>query len=251
MQALSNVRQSLSSGERLSRHRHPYPYAAVVLAGAYREAGSGGRFRVRSGEVMFHDAFEAHLNSVEPAGAVILNIPMSVHIPMSPRDAGGAHFGVADVDALAAMAERDLFAAAQELLDSLVELPAPAGDWPDLLAADLRRNAVPCLADWSARHGLTPHSLSRGFRAAFGVTPKRFGLECKAHAALRRIRVCGDSLCSIAMDSGFSDQAHMTRTVADITGSPPSRWQTPLRAPSPCAPSSQIPHAGICRTKCP
>ena len=241
----------MSSGERLSRHRHPYPYAAVVLAGAYREAGSGGRFRVRSGEVMFHDAFEAHLNSVEPAGAVILNIPMSTHMPMSPRVAGGAHFSVADVDALAAMAERDLFAAAQELLDSLVELPAPAGDWPDLLAADLRRNAVPCLADWSASHGLTPHSLSRGFRAAFGVTPKRFGLECKAHAALRRIRVCGDSLCSIAMDSGFSDQAHMTRTVADITGSPPSRWQTPLRAPSPCAPSSQIPHAGICRTKCP
>ena len=241
----------MSSGERLSRHRHPYPYAAVVLAGAYREAGSGGRFRVRSGEVMFHDAFEAHLNSVEPAGAVILNIPMSTHMPMSPRIAGGAHFSVADVDALAAMAERDLFAAAQELLDSLVALPAPLGDWPDLLAADLRRNAVPCLADWSARHGLTPHALSRGFRAAFGVTPKRFGLECKAHAALRRIRVCGDSLCSIAMDSGFSDQAHMTRTVADITGSPPSRWQTPLRAPSPCAPSSQIPHAGICRTKCP
>ena len=241
----------MSSGERLSRHRHPYPYAAVVLAGAYREAGSGGRFRVRSGEVMFHDAFEAHLNSVEPAGAVILNIPMSTHMPMSPRVAGGAHFSVADVDALAAMAERDLSAAAQELVDSLVALPAPLGDWPDLLAADLRRNAVPCLADWSARHGLTPHALSRGFRAAFGVTPKRFGLECKAHAALRRIRVCGDSLCSIAMDSGFSDQAHMTRTVADITGSPPSRWQTPLRAPSPCAPSSQIPHAGICRTKCP
>jgi AraC-like DNA-binding protein len=250
MQALSNVRQSLSSGERLSRHRHPYPYAAVVLAGAYREAGSGGRFRVRSGEVMFHDAFEAHLNSVEPAGAVILNIPMSTHMPMSPRIAGGAHFSVADVDALAAMAERDLSAAAQELVDSLVALPAPLGDWPDLLAADLRRNAVPCLADWSARHGLTPHALSRGFRAAFGVTPKRFGLECKAHAALRRIRVCGDSLCSIAMDSGFSDQAHMTRTVADITGSPPSRWQTPLRAPSPCAPSSQIRRAGTCHTKC-
>jgi AraC-like DNA-binding protein len=250
MQALSNLRQSLSSGERLSRHRHPYPYAAVVLAGAYREAGSGGRFRVRSGEVMFHDAFEAHLNSVEPAGAVILNIPMSTHMPMSPRIAGGAHFSVADVDALAAMAERDLSAAAQELVDSLVALPAPLGDWPDLLAADLRRNAVPCLADWSARHGLTPHALSRGFRAAFGVTPKRFGLECKAHAALRRIRVCGDSLCSIAMDSGFSDQAHMTRTVADITGSPPSRWQTPLRAPSPCAPSSQIRRAGTCHTKC-
>jgi AraC-like DNA-binding protein len=225
MQAVSNLRQNLSSGERLSRHRHPYPYAAVVLAGAYREAGSGGRFRVKSGEVIFHDAFEAHLNCVEQAGAVILNVPMNPRMPMTLLDAGRAHFGVADADALAAMAERDLFVAAQELLESLVELPAPAGDWPDLLAADLRRNAVPCLGDWSASHGLTPHLLSRGFRAAFGVTPKRFGLECKAHSALRRIRACSDSLSAIAVDSGFADQAHMTRAVADITGSPPSRWR--------------------------
>ena len=220
MRAVSSLRQRLSSGERLSRHRHPYPYAAVVLAGAYREAGSGGRFRVQSGEVIFHGAFEAHLNCVEQTGAVILNIPMR------PRDACRAHFGVADADALAAMAERDPFAAAQELLDSLVELPMASGDWPDLLAADLRRNAVPCLADWSARHGLTPHSLSRGFRAAFGVTPKRFGLECKSHAALRRIGMCADSLSSIAVDSGFSDQAHMTRAMVEITGCTPSRWRS-------------------------
>jgi AraC-like DNA-binding protein len=231
MRAVSNLRQSLSSGERLSRHRHPYPYAAVVLAGAYREAGSGGRFRVRSGEVIFHDAFEAHLNCVEQTGAVILNIAMKSPVSLGPavpmrlRDAGCAHFGVVDADALAAMAEKDPSVVAQQLLDSLVELPAPAGDWPDLLAADLRRNAVPSLADWSARHGLTTHSLSRGFRAAFGVTPKRFGLECKAHAAMRRIEACSDALSSIAVDSGFADQAHMTRAVADITGSPPSRWR--------------------------
>jgi AraC-like DNA-binding protein len=219
MQAASNSRQSLSAGQRFSRHRHPYAYAAVVLAGAYREAGSGGRFHVKSGEVIFHGAFEAHLNCVERAGAVILNIPMPA------RDADRVHFRVANVDAIAAMAENDSFAAAQELLDSLVELPTPAGDWPDLLAADLRRNAVPSLADWSARHGLTAHSLSRGFRAAFGVTPKRFGLECKAHAALKRIAAVGAALSTIAVDCGFSDQAHMSRAISQITGCPPSHWR--------------------------
>jgi AraC-like DNA-binding protein len=218
MQTVSN-RQNLSSGQRFSRHRHPYPYAAVVLAGAYREAGSGGRFRVRSGEVIFHDAFEAHLNCVERMGAVILNIPIR------PHDAQRVHFAVADIDAIAATAEKDPRAAAQELLVSLVELPVPAADWPDLLACDLRRNAVSSLADWSARHSLTPHSLSRGFRAAFGVSPKRFGLECKAHAAWRRLAACRDPLSAIAADSGFADQAHMTRTISEITGRPPSRWR--------------------------
>jgi AraC-like DNA-binding protein len=212
------MRQKLERGQRFSRHRHRHPYAAVVLAGAYREAGSGGRFRVSSGEVMFHDAFDAHLNCVEPTGAVILNIPLQSY------GAQRAHFGVANVDEIAAMAERDPAAAAKELFNSLIDLPARAEDWPDLLAADLRRHAVVSLEHWSAHHGLTPHTLSRGFRNAFGVTPKRFGLESKAHSALRHIRVGAAPLSVIAADAGFSDQAHMTRTIAELTGNPPSHW---------------------------
>ena len=216
---LSPLRQKLERGQRFLRHRHAYPYAAVVLAGAYREAGSSGRFRVSSGEVMFHDAFDAHLNCVELTGAVILNIPLQSYA------AQRAHFGVANVDEIAAMAERDPAAAQRQLLNSLRELPAPAGDWPDLLAADLRRNAVASLELWSVRHGLTPQSLSRGFRNAFGVTPKRFALESKAHTALRHIRVAAVPLSAIAADVGFSDQAHMTRTIAELTGNPPSHWR--------------------------
>jgi AraC-like DNA-binding protein len=216
---LSPMRQRLERGQRFLRHRHPYPYAAVVLAGAYREAGSGGRFRVSSGEVMFHDAFDAHLNCVEPTGAVILNIPLQSYAVQR------AHFGVANVDEIAVMAERDPSAAEHELLSSLLKLHAPAGDWPDLLAADLRLNAVTSLELWSAHHGLTPHSLSRGFRNAFGVSPKRFGLESKAHTALRHIREGATPLSAIAADAGFSDQAHMTRTIAELTGHPPSHWR--------------------------
>jgi AraC-like DNA-binding protein len=191
----------------------------VVLSGAYREAGSGGRFRVKSGEVMFHGAFEAHLNCVEPAGAVILNIPLKT------CDAGRAHFGIANLDEIAAMAEGEAADLERALLDSLIQLPTQAADWPDLLAADLRRNAVPSLAAWAANHGLTPHSLSRGFRSAFGVTPKRFCLESKAHAAMRRIAAGCACLSAIAADCGFSDQAHMTRAISALTGSPPSYWR--------------------------
>ena len=133
---ISPSRQNLTSGQRFLRHRHAFPYAAVVLAGAYGEAGSGGRFRVKSGEVMFHDAFEAHLNCVESMGAVILNFPLRSRAPGRP------HFGVANVDRIAAMAEHDPAAAADELFNSLLDLPAQPQDWPDLLAADLRRNAV-------------------------------------------------------------------------------------------------------------
>jgi len=68
-------------------------------------------------------------------------------------------------------------------------------------------------------------SLSRGFRSAFGVSPKRFGLESKAHTALRRIREGATALSTIAADAGFSDQTHMTRAIADLTGNSPSHWR--------------------------
>jgi AraC-like DNA-binding protein len=226
MTSLSPLRQKLERDQRFSRHRHPHSYAAVVLAGAYREAGGGGRFRVGTGEVMFHDAFDAHLNWVEPTGAMILNIPLR------SSAAQRAHCGVVNVDAIAALAERDPAAAEQALLTSLLELPVRAADWPDLLAADLRRNAVASLQLWSAHHGLTPHSVSRGFRNAFGVTPKRFALESKAHTALRHIRAGATPLSAVAADAGFSDQAHMTRTIAELTGNPPSHWR--LTSPFKC-----------------
>jgi AraC-like DNA-binding protein len=217
--ANSNIRQVLASGQCISRHRHAQPYAAIVLSGSYREAGSSGRFRVKAGEVMFHAAFEAHLNCVEPAGAIILNIPLQA------RAAGCPHFGVANVDAIASLAEKEPRHAEHELLESLIELPVPVWDWPDLLAADLRRNSVRSLAVWSSEHGITPHSLSRGFRSAFGVTPKRFGLESKAHSAMMRIAASSDALSRIAADTGFSDQAHMTRSVSAVAGRPPSFWR--------------------------
>jgi AraC-like DNA-binding protein len=213
------IRQKLSSGQRFARHRHVHPYAAVVLSGAYQEAGSGGRYRVKSGEVIIHGAFEAHLNCVEPTGAVILNIPLRA------RYAARAHFRITNVDEIAMLAERDPADAEGRLRDSLIALPTQTLDWPDLLAADLRRNAVPSLAAWAVNHGLTPHSLSRGFRAAFGVTPKRFWLESKAHTAMRQIAEGCACFAAIAADCGFSDQAHMTRAISALTGNPPSYWR--------------------------
>ena len=34
-----------------------------------------------------------------------------------------------------------------------------------------------------------------------------------------------DLLVTIALAAGFADQAHMTRSVAGITGLPPARWR--------------------------
>jgi AraC family transcriptional regulator len=47
----------------------------------------------------------------------------------------------------------------------------------------------------------------------------------RARTAWFRITAGRDRLCSIAAETGFADQAHMTRWVQRITGAPPAVWR--------------------------
>ncbi len=215
-------------GGALPRHRHGHGYAAVVLAGAYEEAGDSGRRWVEAGHVIVHQAFEAHLNRTPPAGALVLNLPLpDAHLPA---------FGwVTDPDAIAQAAERDLFEASALLMDQHrpAMAPAAARDWPDLLAADLAVTPVR-LGDWAREHGLSAEHVARGFRRVFGTTPVAYGREIRARAALQASLTGLRPLAEIAQDTGFSDQAHMTRAVVALTGRPPGAWRrsNPFKTPA-------------------
>ena len=66
--------------------------------------------------------------------------------------------------------------------------------------------------------------LSRGFGRVFGVTPQRFRLETRARAALADLSGPA-TLAEVAALHGFADQAHMTRSVRDLTGATPGAWK--------------------------
>ncbi len=97
--------------------------------------------------------------------------------------------------------------------------------WADLLATDL--DAVPelSLAQWAEEHDLAPESLSRGFRRAFGTSPKSFRMEMRARRARLAAMQSARPLTGIAHDLGFADLAHMTHSVRASTGLPPSQWR--------------------------
>jgi AraC-like DNA-binding protein len=84
--------------------------------------------------------------------------------------------------------------------------------WQDQLASDLASGCVYALGDWAREHGLRPDALSAGFRERYGCTPSRFRSDLKARAAWREIVQTSRSLAEIAFDTGFADQAHMTRS---------------------------------------
>jgi AraC-like DNA-binding protein len=189
----------------------------VVLSGGYQEAGLTGRFDLTAGDVVVHREFDAHLDHVREQGAEILNLPLPSGTALP------AAFRIADPEVIVRLAERDPFAAAMSLVPTSGLVPA--NDWPDELASDLNRDSEQRLHFWAHTKGLAPETLSRRFRAAYGVTPAAFRAEARAHRAFELLCNGDAPLASIAADCGFADQPHLTRAIVRLTGHPPGFWR--------------------------
>ena len=196
-------------GRTFQRHHHLRAYAALLIRGSCHETGDRGRREVVTGDVLLHRPFDGHGDRVGRSGAEFINIPLDCTLDSA--------FGrVADVDAVIRAFERSFDEGRSIFHEQFVQCEDRSFDWPDMLAAALADGQIKSLSVWSDSHGLHPASVSRGFRLAYGVSPKRFRLEQMAAHAARRIRGSKDSLSEIAMESAFADQAHMTRTLSQL-----------------------------------
>lgn len=209
--------------EHLARHCHREPFIALLLTGTYIEAGDCGRVRVGPGDVIFHNAYESHLDLVGRGGAVVLVLP---GIGAQPHDSGCA----GDPDFVARIAERDPIEAAQHLMTNLKPARRRLSDWPDRLAADLQADPSLAIHRWADEAGLRRESIARGFRRAYGITPLAFRARARALKALALL-ASRESLAHIAASSGFADQAHMSRSIRALTGRTPREFVGGPREP--------------------
>ena len=184
-----------------------------MLAGTYVEAGDGARVAAAPGMVIVHHGHDAHRDTFGRGGAKVLNLPLAAGLDGIGR--------AIDPDAVARLAARDPQAAAALLAEMMQPEPARLDDWPDLLADALSGDAEVGLADWATANGIAAPSLSRGFRLAYGVSPKRYRLEQRARRAIRRLPHWRGTLAALAAETGFADQAHLGRIVAALTGLTP------------------------------
>jgi AraC-like DNA-binding protein len=207
----------------LPRHRHLRSYATVVLAGSFEEAGYNGRVRATAGDVLIHPELDCHANRMVSAGVTLIRLGW-------PDVSGvGGLYHLDDVDELARTAEKDVVEATLllQLILRKTRMPSPGqrNDWPDLLLLDLAKNASTEIGEWAEVNGLARETVSRGFVAAYGIAPSVLRAELRACRAWMRITRGSDCLCRIAADTGFADQAHMTRWIHRITGAPPATWR--------------------------
>ncbi|MBA3669832.1 MAG: helix-turn-helix transcriptional regulator [Sphingomonas sp.] len=203
-------------GRRFERHHHFGSYAALVVRGECCEFGDSGRFEAGPGNVLVHDSFEGHAALIGPRGAAFLNI----QIERSPKCAFGR---VADLDAVVRAFEKDPVEGRSMFYLHFRPRPPRIADWPDLLAADLASGRAIRLDQWADSRGIHPSSLSRGFRLCYGITPKRYRLERMTSRAARRLVAAGDNIAGVALECGFADQAHLTRSMVGLFGTTPSK----------------------------
>lgn len=67
-------------------------------------------------------------------------------------------------------------------------------------------------------------TLSRQFKRAYGTSPHRY-LLMRRLAHVKQLLLLGKPLADVALDSGFSDQSHMTRHFKRAFGMTPGAWR--------------------------
>jgi len=207
----------------LPRHRHLHAYATVVLSGCFEESGYNGRLQATTGDVLIHPPLDCHGNQMVSAGVKL------IRFDWTDESGIGGLYRLDEVEEIARAAEKDLREAIHLLKCALAQKckrsPGQKDDWPDMLLADLTKNASMEIGDWAEANGLARETVSRGFTSAYGVPPSVLRAELRARWAWLRITRGPECLCRIAAETGFADQAHMTRWVHRITGAPPAAWR--------------------------
>lgn len=71
---------------------------------------------------------------------------------------------------------------------------------------------------------------SRVFKSATGMTLSHYRQRSRLVAAIRRIASDDGTFASIATETGFADHAHLTRSLAQVTGTTPKALRARFRA---------------------
>ncbi|MDJ0642610.1 MAG: AraC family transcriptional regulator [Erythrobacter sp.] len=204
---------------RIDRHCHREGYVTIVLSGAYSEAGDNGRRRLEPGDVVVHSPFETHANLIGSKGVRLFSVAMPT-MASSPIRNGR----ISKPDDIVGFAERDPQGIASILSNAIEPIVILENDWPDRLAQALTTNWNLSITRWARSHRLAPETVSRGFRAAYGVSPKRFRAQARARVAWTAL-VGGTPQADVVHNLRFSDQSHLCREIVNLTGATPGAWQ--------------------------
>lgn len=229
-------------GLRTPEHSHPWGCIHYVLDGVYREVVGGASRALGAGEVLFKPPGERHWNDLGDAGSWSLRLEVSSGWEAAEGLPGRSV--VVDDPAVGVLAERLVLVSSFEDRFSSIDAEALALELIDRIggrarSADRRRSAMLVRRCCDLIEELDPEALGLGeaarlldvhrshlarvFRQETGCTLGHYQRSRRLRRALQRLRSGGgDGLADLAADAGYADQSHLTRSVKEAAGLPPS-----------------------------
>jgi AraC family transcriptional regulator len=239
-------------GLRLSKHAHECAYFRFVLRGAFDEACGRRVQACVPSTLTFHPSGEAHTDHFHNRGGHLFSIELESQLVERLRESSisidnqidlqGALFGHLVLDIYSEFQESDeLSSVSMEGL--ALELIAESVRHSRRLVESKPQCRIELAREYLREHfsepvGLTsvariidthPVCLAREFRKRFGCTLGEYVRRLRIEFARRRMATSNEPLAKIALDAGFCDQAHFSKTFKRFTTQTPTEFRTASR----------------------
>lgn len=219
----------------MAPHRDLYSRISIVVDGTMNEIACGEQVSIRGGNVIIKPKHVVHENMFSKKPVNLLTICFTDN---SLFEHYFDHWQVTYRPNLFQAAFR-LWAAlhkalrnddSRNALDEFARHLLPVNElqntglhWVKELERLLKENlteaeSIACLAEKLALHRVY---MGRAFKKAVGLSPVAYRNEARLASALIALVTTGESLASIAFETGFADQSHLTRSLRTATGSTP------------------------------
>lgn len=231
-----------SRDEELPRHQHETAYISFLLAGAYAERTRTAERACSMGTVIWHCAGETHSDRFCKQGGHLLNfefrgdwlqsIQAEVEVAEGLRfSRGGAPYSLGLNLYHYLNTGRE---APEDLAIELLSLYTRCCDGPR--HPEWFGQVLKLIYDASSEHltlataariaGVHPVHISRSFRRLLGCTFGEYLGQVRLRRAFDLLQGSTMPLVDVALECGFADHAHMSRSFKRSTGITPSAYRT-------------------------